>query len=85
MFNAHFITSVGDQITMMFLNKGMLLTGTCFYLENPVFGAVSKQNMLLFNQEVLLLATIRYRIQAVGYNGACTVIMINSCHETSKV
>ena len=30
-----------------FLGQGILLTTTCFYLENQVFGSVAKQDMLL--------------------------------------
>ena len=58
-----------------FSNTPMLLTETCFYIENQGFGGATNRDMLLLkksslwgcnklrhvtNRDVLLLATLRY-------------------------
>jgi hypothetical protein len=41
------------------LEQGVLLNGTCFYLENQVFGGVSNQEIVT-SKEMFLLATVQY-------------------------
>ena len=39
------------------LEQGVLLTGTCLYLDDQVFAGVSNQDMLLCNLDVFVLTT----------------------------
>ena len=53
------------------------------FRKSSLWGCLKPRHVT--SPDVFLLAAIRYRIQAVGYNGACMAIIINRCHEISKV